>query len=234
MEETLSFLVAAVRAGKIHYVGLANFTGGQLQLMVSTAKAMGAPVPVSLQQQYNLLSRESDWEILPAVAHNGMALLPWSPLADGFLSGKYQRGGTPASGTRAGSEKPLYQWTAANYASSDRNWNTIDTVTRIARGIGATPAQVALSWLVNHPGVTVPVMGARNRQQLVENVAAAELVLDEAATAALDAASATVAGTYPYGAFAEWQRGRWLHQDDASEPPPPPVAVGSDQPLGRG
>ena len=109
-EETLRFLDAAVRAGKIHYVGLSNFTGWQLQLFVSTAREFGLEIPITLQQQYSLLSRENEWEVIPAALHNRIGLLPWSPLAGGFLAGKYQRGARPASGTRAGSEKPLYQW----------------------------------------------------------------------------------------------------------------------------
>ncbi len=79
VEETLAFLDTAVRAGKIHYVGLSNFTGWQLQLIVSTARQMGVQVPVTLQQQYSLLSRESEWEVIPAALHNGIGLLPWSP-----------------------------------------------------------------------------------------------------------------------------------------------------------
>jgi aryl-alcohol dehydrogenase-like predicted oxidoreductase len=102
VEETLSFLDAAFRSGKIHYFGLSNFTGWQLQLIISTAKAMGIPAPVTLQQQYSLLSRES--EVIPAATYNGLGVLPWLPLAGGFLAGKYERGGRPAAGTRAGSE----------------------------------------------------------------------------------------------------------------------------------
>src|ERR1700728_1988426 len=98
IEETLLFLDEVVKAGKIHYIGLSNFTGWQLQLIVSTAKAMGVQVPVTLQPQYSLLSREIEWEIVPAALHNGIGLLPWSPLAGGFLTGKYQRGGPPALG----------------------------------------------------------------------------------------------------------------------------------------
>jgi hypothetical protein len=85
---------------------------------------MGFQSPVSLQQQYSLLSRESEWEVVPAALHNGIGLLPWSPLAGGFLAGKYRRGGTPAPDTRAGSRQPLYQWTSAGYAESDRNRGT--------------------------------------------------------------------------------------------------------------
>jgi aryl-alcohol dehydrogenase-like predicted oxidoreductase len=232
VEETLAFLDTAFRSGKINYLGLSNFKGWELQLLVSAAKAMGIPAPVTLQQQYSLLSRESEWEVIPASIYNGLGLLPWSPLAGGFLAGKYKRGSKPASGTRAGSEKPLYQSTSAEYADSSQNWDTIDAVIRIAREAGATPAQVALSWLCDRPGVTAPIFDARNLAQLRENLAAAELKLSPDDIATLDRVSKPVVGGYPYGAFGDWQRGRWLQQDGIKAPPPP-VAAGSDHPLGK-
>ena len=152
VEETIAFLAEARAAGKINYVGLSNFTGWQLQLFVSTAEAMGGPVPVSFQIQYSLMSRESEYELVPAAIHNALGILPWSPLAGGFLSGKYQRGSTPNSDTRAGSDKDLYQWTSAEYAESDQNWATIDAVVDVAKQLGVTPAQVALSWIADRPG----------------------------------------------------------------------------------
>jgi aryl-alcohol dehydrogenase-like predicted oxidoreductase len=231
VEETLSFLDEAVRAGKIHYIGLSNFTGWQLQLIISTAKAMGMQVPVTLQPQYSLLSREIEWEIVPAALHNGIGLLPWSPLAGGFLSGKYQRGETAPSGTRAGSEKPLYQWISEEYANSDRNWATIDAVVRIAKEIGATPAQVALSWIADRPGVIAPIVGARTVEHLRNNLGAAELTLDHEATAALERVSAPQSGGYPYGAFGAGQRARWLQ--DGTPVPTQPYIAGSDHPTGR-
>ena len=231
VEETLSFLDDAVKAGKIHYVGLSNFTGWQLQLIISTARAMGVQVPVTLQPQYSLLSREIEWEIVPAALHNGIGLLPWSPLAGGFLTGKYQRGGRPASGTRAGSEKPLYQWISEEYADSDRNWATIEAVVRIAKEIGATPAQVALSWIANRPGVIAPIIGARTVEHLLNNLGAAKLTLDDEATVALEKVSAPQPGGYPYGAFGAGQRARWLQ--DEKPAPTQPYTAGSDHPTGR-
>ena len=231
VEETLSFLDEAVKAGKIHYIGLSNFTAWQLQLFVSTARAMGVQVPVTLQPQYSLLSREIEWEIIPAALYNHIGLLPWSPLAGGFLTGKYQRGVAPATGTRAGSEKPLYQETSEEYADSDRNWSTIDTVLRIAKEIGATPAQVALSWIADRPGVVAPIVGARTVEHLKNNLAAADLTLSTDATAQLEKVSAPRPGGYPYGIFGAWQRGRNLY--DGVEPPPPPFSIGSDHPTGR-
>jgi aryl-alcohol dehydrogenase-like predicted oxidoreductase len=88
VEETLRFLDDAVRAGKVHYIGLSNVTGWQLQLILSTARGLGLNVPISLQPQYSLVSRELEFEVVRVALHNGIGLLPWSPLASGFLSGK--------------------------------------------------------------------------------------------------------------------------------------------------
>ncbi|MGZ0198743.1 aldo/keto reductase [Streptomyces sp. RM1] len=231
VEETLSFLDDAIRAGKIHYAGLSNFTGWQLQLTVSTAKAMGVHVPLTLQQQYSLLSRESEFEMVPAALHNNIGLLPWSPLAGGFLTGKYQRGTTPAPGTRAGSDDPLYRYVSAQYSSVDRNWATIDEVVRIAGETGATPAQVALSWIADRPGVTAPIFGARTLEQLHDSIAAADLTLDDEATTALDKVSAPTPGDYPYGAFGTSQRDRRLQ--GGSQALGELVEQGSEHPLGH-
>ena len=230
VEETLAFLDDAVNAGKLLYVGLSNFTGWQLQLFVSTAKAMGIQPPVTLQPQYSLLSREIEWEIVPAARYNGLGLLPWSPLAGGFLAGKYKRGTAPALITRAGSQKPLYQWTSEEYADSDRSWATIDAVVRIAKELGVTASQVALSWLGNRPGVTAPIVGARTLKHLTENLGAVDVLLDEKMTAELEAVSRPTSGGYPYGAFGAWQRGRDLK--DGSAAPTAPFAGGSGHPTG--
>jgi aryl-alcohol dehydrogenase-like predicted oxidoreductase len=229
-EETIRFLDDAVRAGKIHYVGLSNYTGWQLQLFMATAHQMNAVLPVTLQQQYSLMSRESEWEVIPAALHNGVGLLPWSPLAGGFLAGKYQRGTVPAKNTRAGSEKPLYQWISAEYAESDRNWVIIDAVVQIAKEIGATPSQVALSWLADRPSVTAPIFGARTMEQLKDNLGAAKLHLSGEMTAKLDKVSQPQSGGYPYGAFGQGQRARSV---DGSAEEKNPVSQGSTAPLGH-
>jgi len=231
VEETLSFLDEAVKAGKINYIGLSNFTGWQLQLFISTAKAMGVQVPVTLQSQYSLLSREIEWEIVPAALYNGIGLLPWSPLAGGFLTGKYQRGAAAPADSRAGSEKPLYQFVSEEYADSDRNWGTIAAVVRIAEEIGSTPAQVALSWIADRPGVTAPIVGARTVEHLRSNLGAAELKLSEEATAELEKLSAPQPGGYPYGAFGAGQRARWMQ--DGTPAPTQPYVAGSKSPTGR-
>lgn len=215
IEETLSFLDSAVRAGKIRYAGLSNFTGWQLQLAVSTARANGYQVPVTLQAQYNLVTRETEWEMIPAALHNGLGILAWSPLASGFLTGKYARGEKRSPGTRAGQDHALYQYTSSNYETSDRTWNAVDAVRQVAKEADIPPAQVALSWVTSRPGVVSAIVGARNIRQLSGNLATADLHLDLDALAALDAASDPNPAPYPYGLFGSAQRDRVANGPEA-------------------
>ena len=214
IEETLSFLDAAVRAGKIHYVGLSNFTGWQLQLALSTAKSMGTILPVTLQQQYSLAVREIEYEVVPAALHNKIGLLPWSPLAAGFLSGKFKRDERPASDTRLGGDNPMNGHIMKELSSSDRTWATVDAVREIAGQIGATPSQVALSWVTNRPVVSSTIIGARTMAHLKDNIGAATLDLDAEATSRLDAVSAPTPDDYPYGRFGVLQRDRYIDSSD--------------------
>jgi aryl-alcohol dehydrogenase-like predicted oxidoreductase len=213
IEESLRFLDDAVRAGKVTYVGLSNFTGWQMQLAISTAKAMGLQVPVTLQPQYSLVSRELEFEIVPAALHNNIGLLPWSPLASGFLTGKYDRA-MSAPSARAAAGIAMYDHIFGDLAAKEQNWATIDVVRDVAKELGATPSQVALSWITNRPGVTAPIFGARTLDQFEENVAAADLDLGSAATQRLDDLSAPTPNDYPYGPFGEKQRARYV---DSSE-----------------
>src|SRR3954454_9773744 len=100
VEETLGFFDDAVRSGKVRYPGLSNFTGWQVQKAVDAAEHRHLPRPITLQPQYNLLSREVEWEIIPACEANGLGLLPWSPLGGGWLTGKYSRDQRPSGDTR--------------------------------------------------------------------------------------------------------------------------------------
>jgi aryl-alcohol dehydrogenase-like predicted oxidoreductase len=214
VEETLSFLDAATRAGKIHYVGISNFTGWQMQLFLSTARAMGVQLPVTLQQQYSLIYREIEYEVIPAALHNNIGLLPWSPLAGGFLSGKYIRGTNSGDGGRLASDNPMTQHQAKQIHNDDQKWGTLDVVKDIAKQIGATPNQVALSWVSNQPSVTAPIIGARTMEQLRDNLTAAELILDADVTKKLSTVSAPTPDDYPYGRFGTLQRDRYI---DSSE-----------------
>jgi aryl-alcohol dehydrogenase-like predicted oxidoreductase len=214
IEETLGFLDDAVHAGKIDYIGLSNFTGWQMQLTLSTAKAMGVHVPVTLQQQYSLVSREIEFENVPAALHNNIGLLPWSPLAAGFLSGKYQRGEKAGSDTRAGAGNPMNDHIFGELAAKDQNWATLGVVRDIAATNGVTPSQVAYSWVTNRPAVTAPIVGAKNLEQLEQNLIAGDLVLGEHDTARLNDVSAPSPKDYPYGPFGVKQRDRYVDSSD--------------------
>ncbi len=214
VEETLTFLDTALRAGKIRYIGISNFTGWQMQLFVSTAEAMGVPKPVTLQQQYNLVYRENEYEVVPAALHNEIGILPWSPLAAGFLSGKYVRGETSAPEGRLAGDDPMVKHQAKDIHTDDRAWSTLDVVRDIADELGATPSQVALSWVSGQPAVTAPIIGVRTMEQLRDNLGAADLVLGADARKRLSDASAPAPDDYPYGRFGALQRSRYI---DSSE-----------------
>jgi aryl-alcohol dehydrogenase-like predicted oxidoreductase len=209
LEETLRTMDGFVRAGKVAYWGLSNFTGWQLTKLVQLAQAMGVPAPVTLQPQYSLLVREIEWEIVPAALDAGMGLLPWSPLGGGYLSGKYTREPRPAAGTRLGDD-PGRGMEAWERRGTDRTWAVIDAVQGVAEARGVSMAEVALAWVTGRPGVTATILGARTTEQLRTNLGAADLHLSAAETAALDAASDPHPPDYPYGELGLDQRDRTL------------------------
>jgi aryl-alcohol dehydrogenase-like predicted oxidoreductase len=209
LDETLRAFDGFVRAGKIRYYGFSNFTGWQLTKAVHLARDIGLAAPVSLQPQYSLLVREIEWEIVPAAIDAGLGMLPWSPLGGGWLTGKYRRDQRPSGATRLG-EDPGRGMEAWDRRGTDRTWNVIDTVQRIAEGRGVSMAEVALAWLTDRPGVTSTILGARTLDQLDTNLKAAGLHLTEAETAVLDEASDLQAPDYPYGNLGIDQRSRIL------------------------
>src|SRR5262252_8651893 len=209
LEETLRALDGFVRAGKIRYYGLSNFTGWQLTKAVHVARALNVPGPVTLQPQYSLLVREIEWEIVPAALDAGIGLLPWSPLGGGWLSGKYQRDVRPTGATRLG-EDPGRGMEAYDRRGTERTWNVIDVVRDIAAGRGVSMAEVAVAWVTDRPAVSSTILGARSTGQLEANLRAADLHLTPAETAELDAASDPGAPDYPYGEMGAEQRSRSL------------------------
>ncbi|AHH93487.1 aldo/keto reductase [Kutzneria viridogrisea] len=207
IEETLSFLDSAVRAGKIRYVGLSNFTGWQVQKTVDVAEFGGFARPVTLQPQYSLLCREIEWEIVPSCEENGLGLLPWSPLAGGVLTGKYEQGAKPAEDTRLAEERMALFF--AGRTQEQRTWDVVDTLRQIAQERDSTPSRIALAWVAGRPAVSSVILGARTVEQLADNLGAVDLVLTEKEEQRLTAAS-EVSVDYPYGGMALQQRTRPL------------------------
>jgi aryl-alcohol dehydrogenase-like predicted oxidoreductase len=209
MEETLRTLDQFVRAGKIRYYGLSNFTGWQLTKAVHVARALNVAGPVTLQPQYSLLAREIEWEIGPAVIDAGLGMLPWSPLGGGWLSGKYRRDQRPAGATRLG-EDPGRGMEAWDRRGTDRTWQVIEVVQKVAEDRGVSMAEVALAWVNDRPAVSSTILGARTMAQLEVNLRSAGLHLTAAETATLDAASDPHPVDYPYGELGVDQGSRSL------------------------
>jgi aryl-alcohol dehydrogenase-like predicted oxidoreductase len=207
LEETLRTLDGFVRAGKIRYWGLSNFTGWQLTKAVHLARELNLTAPVTLQPQYSLLVREIEWEIVPAAIDAGLGLLPWSPLGGGWLSGKYRRDQRPSGATRLG-EDPGRGMEAWDRRGVDGTWDVIDAVQDIAKARGVSMAEVALAWVTGRPGVTSTILGARTAGQLEVNLRAAGLRLSTGELVALDVASDPRPADYPYGELGREQRGR--------------------------
>lgn len=208
LEETLRFLDDAIRNGKIGYYGFSNFIGWQLTKAVWVAKAGGLAPPITLQPHYNLLVRDIEHEIVPAALDANIGLLPWSPLGGGWLTGKYKRDQMPTGATRLGENPNRGQESYGPRNERERTWKVIAAVEAVAKSLGVSMAQVALAWLADRPAVTSVILGARTREQLAENLAAAELKLDAEQAQLLTDASAPEVSDYPYGQGGVNQRHR--------------------------
>ena len=210
LDETLRFLDDAVRAGKISYYGFSNYLGWQLTKAVARATALGFTPPVTLQPQYNLLVRDIEHEVVPASLDAGIGLLPWSPLAGGWLSGKYVRDQPPTGATRLGEDptRGMEAWEARN--ADERTWTVLDAVTSIAATHQVSASQVALAWLSAQPAVSSVILGARTVAQLKDNLGAVELDLTADELGELTDASGPRVDDYPYGVAGVAQRYRSL------------------------
>ncbi|MBA3871085.1 MAG: aldo/keto reductase [Anaerolineae bacterium] len=198
LEETLSTLNNLVESGKVRYIGASNFSGWQLQKAIDLSHQMGWEAFSCLQPLYNLLDRETEWELLPICRNEGLGVIPWSPLRGGWLSGKFQRGmTTPTEGTRVktAEEKGWGEsWGAYN---NEHTWSVIDALFAVADEADKSPAQVALNWVLCQPGITAPIIGARTMQQLEDNLGAADWSLTPDQLHKLNQAS-TKPLPYPY------------------------------------
>lgn len=201
-EETLRALDDLVRQGKVLYIGCSNYAAHRLVDSLWTSKTQGLERFVSAQMQYSLVTRDIEREHVPVCREHGLGILPWSPLAGGFLTGKYQQGQGAPEGTRLEQWKDRY-----GRFDNDRNWRILAALTEVAGQLEAKPAQVALAWLMAKPQVTSVIFGARSLQQLEDNVRAAELELSAEQMSALDEASSFDLG-YPYNFIGQVQK-RW-------------------------
>lgn len=205
VEETVEALDTLVRAGDVRYVGVSNWAAWQIMKALGIAERRQAARFQSVQAYYTLAGRDIEREIGPMIASEGLGLMVWSPLAGGYLSGKYRSGG---EGRRAGFDFPP--------VNMDRGDAVLDAMEPVAAAHGVSVAQVALAWLLQRPEVTSIIAGAKRPDQLADNLAAAQLRLSADEVAALDAASALPA-EYPGWMIA--RQGEYRRGGTAGAPP---------------
>lgn len=182
LEETLRAFDDLVRAGKVRYLGASNHVAWRLTRALWVSEKHGWARYESLQPKYNLVQREEyERELEPLCLEQQIGVIGYSSLASGFLSGKYRLGrDLPATARAAGVQKTYM---------NDRGFAVLDAVEQVAKKTGATPVQIALSWLIHRPGVTAPIASATTVEQTREMLAAVDLTLDEESTTTLNKAS---------------------------------------------
>ncbi|WP_326689401.1 aldo/keto reductase [Streptomyces sp. NBC_01795] len=192
VEEVLATLDQLVREGKVRYTGVSNFSGWQLMKSLSTAEKYGHPRYVAHQVYYSLIGRDYEWELMPLGLDQGVGAVVWSPLGWGRLTGKIRRGRPLPERSR------LHETAAAGPPVEDELLHrVVDALDEIAEETGRTVPQVALNWLLRRPSVSSVIVGARNEEQLRQNIGAVGWSLTPEQVAKLDAASAKDA-PYPY------------------------------------
>jgi aryl-alcohol dehydrogenase-like predicted oxidoreductase len=208
VEETLSTLDDLVRAGKIRYIGASNFSGWHLMKSIGISERYGWARHVAHQAYYSLVGRDYEWELMPLAIDQGIGTIVWSPLGWGRLTGKIRRG-QPLPATSRLQSKATVE--GGPQVPEEHLYKVVDAIDEIAQETGRTVPQIALNWLLQRPTVTSVIIGARNEEQLRQNLGAVDWQLAPQQIARLDAASSTQLA-YPY----------W-HQRGFKNRNPPPV-----------
>lgn len=192
MEEVMGTLDDLVRAGKIRYTGCSNFSGWHVMKSIATAEKFGWNRHVAYQGYYSLVGRDYEWELMPLAKEQGLGTMVWSPLGWGRLTGKIRRGQAPAEGRIASGGAD-----GGPEVDDDYLYTVVDALDQVAEETGRSVAQVALNWLLNRPTVANLVVGARNEEQLKQNIGATEFNLTADQISLLDTASKRTP-IYPY------------------------------------
>ncbi|MFL6709729.1 MAG: aldo/keto reductase [Massilia sp.] len=190
VEEILQTLGDLVRAGKIRYFGFSDMPAWLAMKAATIAAERRVPGPVAMQLEYSLVARDIEREHVAVAREAGMAVIPWSPLAGGFLSGKYRR--DDQAGARSGRLAGANPFGDSKF--SERNWAVLDVLRQVAQELERSPAQVALAWALSRPAVDAVLLGASRMEQLEDNLAALSCVLGIDQLARLEAVSAMTPG----------------------------------------
>jgi aryl-alcohol dehydrogenase-like predicted oxidoreductase len=183
VEETLGALTDVVDAGRARFVGVSNWSGEQIRVAVDLAREQGFAKIVSSQPEYSLLHREPEKDVIPASRETGVSQIVYSPLAQGVLSGKYRPGGSLAAGTRAAARRDGSIW---DYMADDV-LDRVQGLWPIADGLGISPAELALAWILREPNVASAIVGASRPEQIRDNAAASGIDLDDQTVQAVEA-----------------------------------------------
>ncbi|MBN9346568.1 MAG: aldo/keto reductase [Devosia sp.] len=191
IDETMEALDRLVTSGKVRYVGSSNFSGWHLSKALRTSERAGGVPLISQPIHYSLQARDAEHDLVPISLDAGLGMLIWSPLAGGLLSGKYSRDARPATGRHVGGfpEPPVRDW--------DKLYAIVDVLRTVAAETGHEPSQIALAWLLGRRGVTSVIIGGRTQAHFEQNLAAADIRLEETHILALDRVSAQPL-PYPY------------------------------------
>jgi aryl-alcohol dehydrogenase-like predicted oxidoreductase len=209
IDEVLSTFDDLVKAGKIRYYGFSNVPAWYASRAQTIAERDGKARAIALQLEYSLVERNIEREHVPASQELGIAICPWSPLASGFLSGKYSRN-SQASPTEGRLNVLKDSGNPAFEKFTERNWRILDVLLEVAKELNRTPAEIALNWVASQPGVSSTIIGATKTSQLEKNLAAIELEIPKELRSHLDKVSA-IDEVYPYvffgSFFQSWIKG---------------------------
>ena len=184
VDETVEAFDAVVKSGKARYVGVSNYHAYRVARSLGRSEALGRAKLVSVQPRYNLLFRQIERELLPLCEEEKLAVIPYNPLAGGLLSGKHRRAAPPPEGSRFTLGNAAKTYTERYW--QEREFATVDTFVGLARAAGVEPATLAVAWVLAHPAVTAPLIGASRPEQLKASIAAAEYRLDPKLKQTLD------------------------------------------------
>ena len=194
VEETLKALESLIQSGKVRYIACSNFSGWHLMKSLSVSEKYGWSKYIANQAYYSLLNRDFEWELMPLGIDQQVGTIVWSPLSSGKLSGKYRRGSeAPKDARIAQGGNPVI----AAQTDEERLYNIVDVLDELAEETGKTISQISLNWVLQRPTVSTIIVGARNEEQLKQNLGAVGWILTLSQIKRLDEVSA-VLPSYPY------------------------------------